>query len=58
MTDLTPRTEIKRLIVRQIAIFNGLNVSTLELPKIHAQYATLTENILATIERKTGPING
>lgn len=52
------RADIRRLIMRQIGIFNGLNISTLELPKIHAQYNTLAENILATIERKIGSING
>lgn len=58
-TNPTPRTDLKRLITRQIAIFNGLNASAMEQShKLHAQYSTLAENILATIERKIGPING
>lgn len=56
-TQVPVRVEIKQLIMRQIAIFNGFNASAMEQNhKLHAQYNTLGENILATIERKIGSI--
>lgn len=48
----TTRTDLKRLLMRQIAIFNGLNVSALDQPKVYAQYKTLVEGLFATIDRK------
>lgn len=57
MTEPTTRTDLKRLLMRQIAIFNGLNVSALDQPKVYAQYNTLVEGLLATIGRK-GLMNG
>lgn len=38
--------------MRQIALFNHLNVSALDQPKVYAQYNTLAESIIVTIERK------
>lgn len=46
------RADLKRLLMRQIAIFNGLNASALDQPKVYAQYNTLVEGLLATIGRK------
>jgi hypothetical protein len=48
------RDETKTLVMRQIAIFNGVNPNMVIIPttKLSREYSTLAESILATVERK------